>query len=484
MLLAVLAAVVLGAPWMAAAGEGAGERAGCNCIFCQAKESQQKALPWLKLFGDARLREISAPNLLCDQEDRHFQRYRFRLGATVTPIENLDFNVRAVYEPRHYCQPGRDLQVRNQFFIDEWTNNEIIFDQMNVTWSKAFGLPLRFVVGRQDIILGNGWLVLDGTPLDGSRTIFFDAARATWDIEAAKTTVDVTYICQHADSDYWLPPINDKDFHNHEQDEQGVIVYVTNKSLPKTQVDGYFIYKHDEPDLGTVAGDVRGGHLAPWQQGARADIYTFGARAVHDLTDNVSLRGEFAQQFGSKALWGDERRELCAFGFNSLATYKFNDKCKNEVHAGYEFLSGDKSSTRGKDEQFDPLWGRWPQWSELYVYPVGLENRPGETTNLHRVNLGWSCVPSEKITVGADYHLLFAQHNSYPLRSDGGPAALRYFDDDGNCRGHLLVGKMTYQFAPHISGHFLAELFFPGNFYDDAYNEVAGFLRYELTLTW
>jgi len=473
-----LTVVALALAWTAPllAAEGQGERAGCNCIFCQAKEQIREATPWLKLAADMRLREIFAPNLLFNKEDRHFQRYRARLGATVTPIENLDFNVRAVFEPRHFCQPSRELQVRNQYFIDEWRDPEILFDRMNVTWNKAFGLPLQVVVGRQDIILGNGWLVLDGTPLDGSRTIFFDAVRATYNFEAAKTKVDVAWICQHADSDYWLPPINDQDFHNHEQDEQGVIVYVTNTCVPKTQLDAFFIYKRDEADLGTEPGDIAPGHLAPWQAGANSDIYTFGGRAVHDLTENINLRGEFAGQFGSKAIGDTSRQDLCAFGFNSRVTYKFNDAMKNEVHAGYEFLSGDKESTAGRTEQFDPLWGRWPQFSELYVYPVALENRPGETTNFHRVNIGWSCVPSEKLSLAADYHVLFAHHNSYAGRP--------YFDDESNCRGHLLVGKLGYKFAPHITGHFLAELFFPGSFYDDDYNEAAGFLRYELMFTW
>ncbi len=41
------------------------------------------------------------------------------------------------------------------------------------------GMPLTATVGRQDIIEGVGWLVMDGTPLDGSRTVYFDAARFT-----------------------------------------------------------------------------------------------------------------------------------------------------------------------------------------------------------------------------------------------------------------------------------------------------------------
>ena len=68
---------------------------------------------------------------------------------------------------------------------------------------------------------------------------------------------------------------------------------------------------------------------------------------------------------------------------------------------------------RRHDQAFDPLWGRWARWSELLAYTVALENRPGEATNLHRFNVGMSCAPCEKVTLGADYHLLFSQHNTY-----------------------------------------------------------------------
>ena len=447
------------------------ERAGCNCIFCQAKETMHEATPWLKLSADLRLREVFTPNLLLDKEDRHFQRYRGRVGGTITPCEDIDLDFRLVYEPQHFCQPNRELQARNEYYINEWITSEAIFDRLSVTWRKPFGLPVKAVVGRQDIILGNGWLVLDGTPLDNSRTIFFDAVRLTWDLAACQTTIDTIYINQHADSDRWIDPFCDKDYHNIEQDEQGVILYVTNKSLPKTELNGYFIYKHDDQELGRKAGDISPTGMAPWQAGYNSDIYTFGARAAHGLTDNISLLGEFAVQFGKK-----NGQELCAGAVNTLATYNFNDAKKHEVHVGYEFLSGDQSSNDGRTDQFDPLWGRWARWSELLAYTHALENRPGEATNLHRFNVGMSCVPCDKITLGADYHLLFAHHNSYGGRG--------IFGGNGNFRGQLVAGRMIYQINQHVSGHLLAEVFFPGGFYNNTRNEVAGFFRYELNFTW
>jgi len=451
----------------AKADDAQADEAGCDCIFCQAKETIHQAAPWLALSADLRLREVFTPNKLLDKEDRHFQRYRARFGWTIKPCEDLDFNFRLVYEPRHFCQPSRQLRARNEYYINEWCYSEAIFDRMNVTWREPGGLPLRAVIGRQDIILGGGWLVLDGTPVDDSRTIHFDAIRLTWDLPTCNTSVETIYINQYADSDHFITPFCDEDFHNREQDEQGAIIYITNKSIERTELAGYFIYKHDNAELGTQPGDA----VAPWQAGYDSDIYTFGARAVHDLNDNINLMGEFAVQFGQK-----NDQDLCAGAMNALATYKFLDKHKTEVHVGYEFLSGDNANSAGRTEQFDPLWGRWARFSELLAYTHGLENRPGEATNYHRFNVGASCVPCEKITLGVDYHLLFAHHNSYPGRGFFGPSS--------NFRGQLWAARMTYQFNQHVSGHLLAELFCPGNFYGEDNNQTAGFFRYELNFTW
>ncbi|MCD6365507.1 MAG: alginate export family protein [Planctomycetes bacterium] len=430
-------------------------------------------MDWMKLGADLRLREIVSPNLLLNKEDRHFQRVRLRAWAAVEPMEDLDLNVRLVYEPRHFYEPNRSARTRTAYYIDDsdWTVNEAILDKFNAKWSSdALGLPVTVTVGRQDIILGNGWLVLDGTPLDGSRTIFFDAARATIDLEENQTKVDLIFVEQYADSDRWLRPFGDKDFHNMEQDERGVIAYVTNKSLEKTQLDGFFIYKQDRQVIGAQAGDVG---AATWQAGNNGEIYAVGGRVVGELQEDLGYRAEFAHECGHK-----NGADISAFGVNTRVTYEMKDAKKNTFHADYEYLSGDDPDT-ATNEQFDPLWGRWPQFSEMLCYTVALENRPGETTNLHRLGVGWACNPAKKLQLKTDYNLLFADKQSYTAAGQAG-----YFDNDNCFRGHLVTAKLGYKWNRHVSGHLLGEMFFPGNFYSNTRNEVGGFFRCEVTLAW
>ena len=51
-----------------------------------------------------------------------------------------------------------------------------IVDTLNVKWNNIFDQPLSITAGRQDIMLGDAddwWLVADGTPGDGSWTMYF-----------------------------------------------------------------------------------------------------------------------------------------------------------------------------------------------------------------------------------------------------------------------------------------------------------------------
>lgn len=420
--------------------------------------------PWLNWGFDQRLRTIYTKNFLwldndssAPENEWHFQRFRSRLWSTITPVENMTINTRLVWEWRNYCKPDSDARSGPI----EW--DEAIFDRMNVSFKNAFDLPIDITVGRQDIILGNGWLVLDGTPYDGSRTIFFDAAKVTYKISEAQK-IDLIYIDQRGEADETIEPFNDQErvCGLAEQDERGFIFYLTDKSLiPDAEVNGYFIYKHDMP-IDHVTAPLP----SPTND---SHIYTAGARINGGLDDNWKYRAEFAQQSGQK-----NYQNLCALGFNSRVSYLMNDVWKNKFYTGYEYLSGDDPATK-TNEAFDPLWGRWPQWSELYIYTYATETRIAETTNLHRIHLGWDCEPTEQLCLTNQYHVLFADENT--LGGTGGRS------NDSHFRGQLLTSRLTYKFNRHLSGHLLGEFFFPGDYYTDDRNDAAAFLRYELMLT-
>lgn len=425
-------------------------------------KKSKNPVSWLKLNGDLRLRDeymINAPTLddRAAGSERNYNRFRARLGATFTFVDNLDINSRVIAEPRLWYR-GRTPQ-KGSTDDSGWDWTEGIIDTLNVNYTNAFNLPMAITAGRQDIRLGDPtapWLVADGTPLDGSRTAFFDAVRVNYKVEEIDTTVDAVAIDQHAMNDYWLPPINHLEKTLSEQDERGAILYVSNKTLPKTQVDGFFIYKHDRRVMSS---------------GNDSDLYTLGGRVAGEFAEHYKYNTEGAWQLGNK-----NSADVNAFSVNSSISYLFKDHLNNTARFSYEYASGDNPNSATYTE-FDPLWGRYPRWSDLYIYSMSpsTEGRPSQIANLHRIGPGWSLTPCKKTEVVSNAYLLLADNNTYANKAG-------LFTQHGGIRGEMLQVLLKYKFNSHISSHLLGEFLWPGDYY--ANRDTMQFLRAEMMLTW
>lgn len=431
-------------------------------------EETKQPVDWFKWGADQRIRGIWDKNLTTVDEgagdERFWQRYRTRLWGTITPFEDLDINLGLAWEWRNYCRPKgprRDTDM-----------DEVVFETVNVSWKKAFGLPLTITVGRQNIlgINKNRWLIFEGTPLDGSRTIYMDAARFTYEMEEANTTIDAIYVDNSHESDRWLVPINDRDKQVIEHDERGGIIYVSNKSLPNTSIDGYFIVKHD-----------MGSELFPTSD---RTTYTVGARVAGFLDEPKQWEYDvqYAQQWGHQEGQGN----ICAGGALAKLSYSFQDDWKSKLRWGYEYRSGDDPST-GHKESFDVLWGRYPQWSNIYEgYLDTFEGtRPAYAANLHRIRMGYVFSPCgrEDMSISTDYHLLLADQNTYGATGNL-KNGVRTVTKSGCVRGHLVTALWKWDINKHISTHLIGEVLFPGDYYTDAKNEPVFFTRYQIVFKW
>ena len=409
-------------------------------------------------FGD----NVAAPYEAGNWNNYHWQRYRTRWSLKYMMSPDVDFNMRLVWEFWGHCAPEHSF---NPFFSEtNYDFDEAIFDHFNIQWRNVMDMPLTLTVGRQDIILGTGWLVLDGTPADGSRTIFFDAIRAQYQLTDA-TNLDMIYIQQYDDEDRYIKPFNHGAVANrrhltNKADERGFIFYLTNKAESGQQRELYYIYKNEEPSewnehYGTGAG-------------ISADIHTIGGRLSGPINDNWSYSAEMAKQWGSRN--GETQRGL---GANTRLMYAFNDPKNNEVHVGYEYLSGDDPDTTGTDEKFDTLWGDWPQYQrggDLQSYIWTFEGALGEVTNLHRLGVGHSFKPNDVWTINTDYNLMWADEtNPGPLGA--APLGANTLTDH-NFRGHMISGLATYSCCKKFRTQFMLDYFIPGEYYqtrDDAF---------------
>jgi hypothetical protein len=436
------------------------------------------------------------------QHSQDYFRYRGRVWVSLLPTNDVTINLRLAAEPRQFMEPST-MDTYYEHSGMQWRYG--IIDTFNAQWKKPLDLPATVTVGRQDIFLGDGFLVGDGTPEDGSFTSFFDSARITVNLENLKTTIDAIGLAQCARPDAWMPTLgpstslggDPESLLLTDQNEKGCILWIANKSLPAANVDGYFIYKNDSRlDSGP-----------PASFGDNADIFTVGGRVTGLVQDHWKYSAEGAYQFGQKQdpeLNGQTPapnpllapsaqtkgyRNIDAFAVNSKLTYLFKDKLNDQLSLAFEYITGDDPKTKN-DEMFDVLWGRWPQWSEMYnVYGNVQESRVGQIANVIRFGPTWSVDPIKDMNFSLTYNALFAVQD-VPTRDldetllpalAGGLTTLGPYSGAGDFRGHYLQAVLKYKFNSHVSGHLWSEFLFPGDFY--AGNQVENFLRAEIMFT-
>jgi hypothetical protein len=436
--------------------------------------------PWLEQGADFRFREHYGYNWTNlnshaedpagnDTADQHWERYRTRLWDKFKLDENTAVNTRFTWEFRTYDEPASAKQ--------ETDFDEIIMDNANLSMKKFLDMPATAILGRQDIKLSEGWLVADGTPSDGSRTFYFDALRFTWDL-TEKTKLETIYISNMPNSDWVLKPINDRHKCVTQEEEQGAILYLTDKSNADMQIEGYFMYKNINPVDGTFRNQITTeAKLAQYSK--KADIYTFGGALSGPLCDKWSYRVEGAVQTGQSAspstdvTANNETEHLMAFGEKSTLEYSFKDDWDNKLHITYEYLSGDDPGSK-QVEAFNPLWGQWPQWSEMYQpYVTSMEDNL--VSNLHRLDLGHKFKPNKEWEILSDYHLLWADENTFATNSK--------FSDSGNFRGQLLTCWARYAFSKQLTGNLIGEYMLPGNYYSSTNGDDALYFHFTIQYT-
>jgi hypothetical protein len=366
------------------------------------------------------------------------------------------------------------LKFTNEFrkyMIDpkdrDFTWDEIVCDNLYLKLESPCKMA-SLTLGRQNLNYGEGFILLEGAPWDGSRTIYHDAVKLS--LTKGKTTVDLLGI-DNARFDDRLPLVRGADLSDgklkaqnpdqwmNDGEERALGLYATTTALARTKAELYFFRKTEWPE--------------PWiNRGGptdRLDLNTLGARVSYAFSDRVSVTGEWAGQTGSQGAI-DHR----AFGGYTYATYLVDPASKSSLSAGAICLSGDDPAT-ADNEGWNPLFSRWPKWSELYIYSYMNEVIRGSTrvaywTNIWAPYLSYTMQFTKKASLNGNFYLLKAFENRV---IPGGGAGT------GLNRGKEVQFWLRYMFNKNVSGHILVDQLVPGDFY--AFPRTAGpFCRAEL----
>ncbi len=433
----------------------------------------------LEIGGDIRLRGLFFDNLWDfdgsnDFDQREVFRFRPRVYFDWKPTDDMEAYVRVAKEWFY----GQD----NERLGYDVEGKDVMFDNAWGQYSDIMGTGLTLRLGRQDLIYGDGFVLLDGTPQDGSMTIAFDAAKLTWAHDWGSS--DLIYAKLHENNNQRA---DDEDlyglYNKFKFDDYGL------------GLEPYFLVRNKNDAVDTTGIGPATYPFAAYDPSPKEETFLLGARATYNLDVaedvNLAFAAEGGKQFGEmdfsnsplvgvnpasgfSRFGGDDTVDRDAWGgqFHGTLTFK-SVPWTPSVKAGVSYMSGDDPNTADY-EGWDDFYGQWPKYSELYVYSLydGFKFLNGGND----VDVGvWSnmIIPELKITMKPTDRWTQTLRALYFLADEKtGPG-------NGNERGLNLQWLTEYTFTKNLSGHVLFEWMDPGDYYGPDADDAL-FTRFEV----
>jgi len=420
----------------------------------------------IKISGDVTVRSVVRDNYDLDKDDGG--------GAGEGDMDNyfmhsMGLNVLADLTDN----VGATVRMTNQ---RDWDNNssgaatfDVDLDLAYVTLKEALYAPLTLTIGRQDIWLGNGFII-GAKLLDFNASLAadeyteasaFDAIRATLDYDP--WTIDLIY----AKMDENVVGADDDD----------VDLYVANAGYKledsyNTMVEGYFVAKVDDGQ------QLQAFPTAATLSTVEANrVYTTGARATLDPKSNITLSGELAYQFGKYSQVINNTRDRDAYALDLMAEYRWPaNEWKPKLSLEYIAYSGEEDDADGSN-------GEWNAWDPVFRGKFDTAIR--EFQNYYYAT-SYRCTNAGSTEVDMDSGLtnqrqLLITGTIYPLKqvTMQGTLAHFWFDESpmvgekSKNVGNELDFLLTYDYSQDLSFNLLTAYFMPGSYWAEDQNDNA-----------
>jgi len=369
-----------------------------------------------------------------DDPDRDWLRVRTRGGGRLDAGAHR-FEVRLGNEHRHVLDP-EDVEF-------DW--DELFVD--HAFWSWSGDDRARITVGRQDLVWLGGFLVMDGNPLDGSRSQFVDAVRC--ELREERGSIELAVLRNQKRDPFVLA--GDLDRAQADADETALACLVQHDAWAWTAV-----YKF-ERDPDALLADLATLTLACRRQGTVGAGGAWRVEAALQRQDGAAAAAYTDRDPGETG--------YALAGEGSLTT-PLGDGYTLEVGAFY--YSGQSASLR----PFRAPWGRWPKWSELYIYTLLGESTQGRAhvaawENIAAPRAACSRALGERMTARLAATCLVAPASSW------------------ESRGLLTQAELKIGLGHGLDGHLLWEMLVPGAYHDGRHDlpplvGTVHFLRWQM----
>ena len=369
-------------------------------------------------------------------------RYLTRAWMAVTPARRFTLNVGLADET--YQSPGHRTRL-----------GELVFETANVEIRDVLVKNLSLKVGRQDLPRGDGLLLFDGTSGDGSRTSYMNAALVAYTFGRSK--IEAMGIFDPR-SDHLLPVLFNRHVELQEWDERALAVYYTYARAAGESLDLYFFHKTETRDSRSPAD--------PQYQPDR-QMSTAGSRFVHVAPFQLKATAEGAVQWGHQI----PDTPIRAWAATGQIRRTFDVRFNPYLVSGYWALSGDDPTQPGRISGWDPIFARWPKWTDLDAFTESLEKGAAYASNIKRWGAGAGFVPFHGLACRFEYYHLAAFH---PMGRN--PAVFA----NGPTRGDSLQLRFDVTLNHQLRAHATFQTLAPGDFY--AHRDRGWFLRMEVLL--
>ena len=410
-------------------------------ICCLGAWSLLAQAPSIEVGFQERVRSESWDNLAdhrsATPDFRTQYRFRTRLWVVAPLGRDLTFAAGLVNENRKLVRPDQAVHGR-----------EIAFETLYLDWRPAPAWSLR--AGRQTLMRGDGFVLWDGGALDGSRTAYVNALDLAW--TGGDLRIELLAISDPS-RDRYLPRLNEarnprERLLLNERDEAALGVYATWQKGGR-DLQAYTFHKTERRDIRAASDPL----FVPDRR-----IDTVGVRLSEKLGHGLSAAAEGAVQSGrqeGRPGTAEAPSTIRAWGAQARLTWASGQAHHPEASLGWVGLSGDDAATRAR-EGWDPLFSRWPKWSELYVYSQVPESGVATWSNLRMWEATVQARPAERLGLRASVFWLRA----FRPASTPGPVFA-----PGLGRGRILELRADLRLSDQWQGHLLYERLDPGSFY-------------------
>lgn len=292
---------------------------------------------------------------LYDWDRRGPDRTFYEQRSAINVKANFSDDISAYIELMDFATWGEDFRSNYVTGIDlrAASNDDLEVYQGYIEARNMFEMPLRLRVGRQELVMGSGWLIANQiSPVLG---LSFDAIRLTYETDTLSVDAFTAKLVETTGNIFG----DDADLHG---------IYLTYKAYKPLNIGAYWFWIRDDREIDETPGASALVRLAETIRGfndyGTSHLHTVGIRlngasAGFDYNLDVAYQFGAAEQVGTSfklfGPYGDTDAEYDNWAFDAEVGYTFDCAWSPRVFLGGAWYQGEDNRDISVGEWLNPF---------------------------------------------------------------------------------------------------------------------------------